>query len=184
MGMEVKIDLESILEDVAKQAKAEIEPQVQKAMWESTQKMAEKLTTLLRDKLREIYTNLPKSKYYDRTYEFAGSVYVKPTQGHGSYGLSIRWIGEGEEGGIQVHLAPRTKNGKRGRKFNAHASFEDKDTGEVDPISIEQLLSIEDERKNINTVLANIMETYLNTQGWDMHLSLVNYDQFDFGMFL
>ena len=45
MGMEVKIDLESILEDVAKQAKAEIEPQVQKAMWESTQKMAEKLTT-------------------------------------------------------------------------------------------------------------------------------------------
>jgi hypothetical protein len=159
---------------------AEIQKRINSSMWETTKAMAEELTILLRETLHNLYARQPVSKFYDRTGEFAESVYVKPTQGHGSYGLSIRW----KTGVIQVHMAPLTKNGKRGKKFNAHADYWG------NPISIEMLASLQDERKfegedrTISELLAQTAKDFIDSKGWGAVMSIQNYDEFGFEMFL
>lgn len=153
---------------------AEIQKRISSSMWEATKAMAEELTPVLQEALRQLYIRKPKSEYYERTGEFADSVYVKPTQGHGTYGLSIRW----QEGVIEVHMAPLNKKGKRSGKFNAHADFDG------NPIDIYTLVSIEDGRKSINNLLAQTAQKYIDSKGWSAHMSIQNFDEFDFGMFL
>lgn len=172
MGNTVKI---VGFDQVAKQ----IEQGLRREMWGSTVKIAEDLTQFLKRNLSEFYENCPKdktsgekSKYYSRTGEFANSIYVKPTQGRGKYGLSIRF----DQNKIEVHMAPSNSKGKRNGQFNKHADFD----GNL--IDIDMLVSLEEEKKSILEIIVDWTDDFLKNQGYDYHMSITNYDDFGYEM--
>lgn len=166
MGNEVKI---TGLEEIALQ----VEKGLRKQMWLTTKQIAKELTNVLKQNLSDFYMYAPSSQYYERSGEFARSIYVQPTQGHGKYGLSIRF----DQNELTVDLAPLNSKGKRSGKFNKHASYK----GE--PIDIDMLVSIEEDRKSFLELVADWTDDFLEKQGYEYHMSITNYDEFEYEAF-
>ena len=164
--MELKVSEVLNFEEALANAQRKAREKAEKATWATVQSYSKELQSHLRSALSEKYSQFAESEYYDRTGEFANAVSVTATQGHGSFGVHI-WFDN-----YEIHAIVTAAG-----KFNAHADWSG------NPISLEELVAIEDEDKAILLFLEKEAVEYTNQNfGYKLKLTVTqpsaNFEDF------
>ena len=113
----------------------EIQQKADFALKKELEDFSQDLQDYLVQQYENYYNHLAESEYYNRTGDITHTIKVKLTQGGGYYGLRL-WFDQSE---LEVVITPKGK-------FNKHADYEGH------PITIEELLGLEEKHKNIDFV--------------------------------